>query len=174
MFYGNIKNCDTADGIGVRVSLFVSGCNNRCKGCFQPETWDFNYGKEFTKKTEDQIIEMLKPCYINGLTLLGGDPMEICNQHDLINLVKRVKSELPKKTIWCYTGYVYDRDLVSGGKRHTTVTDELIGCIDTLVDGPFIEEQKDIRLRFRGSLNQRIINVPATLREGKVILSELN
>lgn len=173
MNYGNIKNCDTADGIGVRVSLFVSGCNNRCKGCFQPETWDFNFGKEFTKETEDQIIEMLKPFYINGLTLLGGDPMEVCNQHGLINLVRRVKSELPEKTIWCYTGYIYDKDLIEGGRRHTPVTDELISCIDTLVDGPFIEEQKDVRLKFRGSLNQRIINIPATLEKGKVVLSDL-
>ncbi len=159
MFYGNIKKYDIADGPGVRVTLFVSGCRHHCKGCFNPETWNFEYGKPYTKETEDELIEALKPGYIAGLTLLGGEPFEPENQVELVKLVKRVKETYPQKNIWSYTGFVYDKDLVEGGRAHTAVTDEMLSYIDVLVDGPFIEEQKDIRLRFRGSSNQRIIEL---------------
>ena len=160
MYYGNIKNCDIADGDGVRVSLFVSGCRNHCKGCFQPETWDFNYGKPYTKETEDRIIELLKPEYIDGLTLLGGDPFENENQEELCNLLERVKKEFgDTKDIWCYTGYVYEDIIADNFVRNTPYTAKLLNLIDILVDGPFIEEEKDLTLRFRGSRNQRILNL---------------
>ena len=174
MYYGNIKKTDIADGDGVRVSLFVSGCRNCCKGCFQPETWDFKYGTEFTQETENQILEFLRPSYISGLTVLGGEPFEPSNQRELIKLIRRVKKECPKKTIWMYTGFTYDQDLIPGGCRYTDVTDEILGNIDILVDGKFIEELKNILLNFRGSKNQRIIDMKATRKEGNVILSELN
>ena len=157
MNYGNIKNCDIADGEGVRISLFVSGCRNHCKGCFQPETWDFNYGKPYTKETEDRIIELMKPEYIDGLTLLGGDPFENENQEELFNLLKRVKKEFSDtKDIWCYTGYVYEDIIRDDFIRKTPYTKKLLELIDILVDGPFIEEEKDLSLRLRGSRNQHI------------------
>ena len=160
MNYGNIKNCDIADGDGVRVSLFVSGCRNHCKGCFQPETWDFNYGKPYTKETEDRIIELMKPEYIDGITLLGGDPFENENQEELVHLLERVKKEFgDTKDIWCYTGYVYEDIISDNFVRKTPYTTKLISLIDILVDGPFIEEEKDLTLRFRGSRNQRILNL---------------
>ena len=160
MHYCNIKKYDIADGEGVRVSLFVSGCTNHCKGCFQPETWDFFYGPEYTKETENEVISALNQDYIQGLTLLGGDPFEISNQKELVNLLKRVRKELPNKDIWCYTGFVYDKDLVPGGKRYVEgVTDEMLSYIDVLVDGPFVLEKKNITLRFRGSENQRILDL---------------
>ena len=165
MNYGNIKNCDIADGDGVRVSLFVSGCRNHCKGCFQPETWDFNYGKPYTKETEDRIIEFLKPEYIDGLTLLGGDPFENENQEELVHLLERVKKEFgDTKDIWCYTGYVYEDIISDNFVRKTPYTTKLISLIDILVDGPFIEEEKDLTLRFRGSRNQRILNLKELFR----------
>ncbi len=157
MNYGQIKKFDIADGDGVRVSLFVSGCRNRCKGCFQPETWDFCYGKEFTWQVEDEILSALKPDFISGLTVLGGEPFEEENQTVLTPFLRLVHEKFPHKTIWCYTGYVYDRDLVKGGKKHIDCTDEMLSYIDVLVDGPFVEELKDISLSFRGSSNQRII-----------------
>lgn len=157
MNYGQIKKFDIADGDGVRVSLFVSGCRNRCKGCFQPETWDFCYGKEFTWQVEDEILSALKPDFISGLTVLGGEPFEEENQTVLTPFLRLVHEKFPNKTIWCYTGYVYDRDLVKGGKKHIDCTDEMLSYIDVLVDGPFVEELKDISLSFRGSSNQRII-----------------
>ncbi|MBR1911420.1 MAG: anaerobic ribonucleoside-triphosphate reductase activating protein [Treponema sp.] len=159
MRYGTIKKHDIADGEGVRVSLFVSGCRNRCKGCFQPETWDFCYGQEFTWQEEDEILEALKPDYISGLTVLGGEPFEEENQIVLTPFLQRVRNTFPQKTIWCYTGYVYDTDLQSGGKKHINCTDEMLSYIDVLVDGPFIEELKDISLAFRGSSNQRILHL---------------
>ena len=159
MHYGNIKYFDIADGEGVRTTLFVSGCTNKCPGCFQPETWDFNYGNEYTKETEDQIIKSLEPYYVNGLTLLGGEPCEPENQAVLVNLVERVKKECPGKNIWAYTGFIYDKDLVPGGRKYTEYTDRILACVDVLVDGPFIEAQKDITLKFRGSANQRIIEM---------------
>lgn len=163
MNYGNIKECDIADGPGVRVSLFVSGCRHHCKGCFNAETWDFNYGMPYTKETEDRIISLLAPDYIQGLTLLGGEPFEPENQQELVKLLRRVKREYPDKDIWSYSGYLYDSDLKEGGRAHTDVTDEMLSYLDVLVDGPFIEAQKDITLQFRGSKNQRVIK----LEEGK-------
>ena len=159
MNYGNIKECDIADGPGVRVSLFVSGCRHHCKGCFNKETWDFDYGMPYTKETEDEIIRLLAPSYIQGLTLLGGEPFEPENQKQLAGLLKRVRETYPDKDIWCYTGYLYDVDLPEGGRVHTEVTEEMLSYIDVLVDGEFIEEEKDVTLVFRGSRNQRIIEL---------------
>ena len=170
MHYGNIKNYDIADGEGVRVTLFCSGCTNRCEGCFQPETWDFCYGKEYTKETEDQLIQMLTNPNIQGLTLLGGDPFEPSNQRTLITLLRRVKQELPTKDVWAYTGFVYEQDLLEGQRKHTEVTDERLSYIDVLVDGPFVIDQKDISLYFRGSTNQRVIDMPKTLKSGNVVI----
>lgn len=170
MHYGNIKNYDIADGEGVRVTLFCSGCTNRCEGCFQPETWDFCYGKEYTKETEDQLIQMLTNPNIQGLTLLGGDPFEPSNQRTLITLLRRVKQELPTKDVWAYTGFVYEQDLLEGQRKHTEVTDEMLSYIDVLVDGPFVIDEKDISLYFRGSRNQRVIDMPKTLKSGSVVI----
>lgn len=170
MHYGNIKNYDIADGEGVRVTLFCSGCTNRCEGCFQPETWDFCYGKEYTKETEDQLIQMLTNPNIQGLTLLGGDPFEPSNQRTLITLLRKVKQELPTKDVWAYTGFVYEQDLLEGQRKHTEVTDEMLSYIDVLVDGPFVIDEKDISLYFRGSRNQRVIDMPKTLKSGSVVI----
>ena len=159
MHYGNIKECDIADGPGVRVSLFVSGCRHHCKGCFNPETWDFQYGKPYTEETEAEILRLLEPEYIQGFTLLGGEPFEPENQGGLVELLRRVRKMYPKKDIWCYSGYLYDEDLAEGGKAHTKVTDEMLSLIDVLVDGEFVEELKDVTLVFRGSSNQRIIEL---------------
>lgn len=170
MHYGTIKKYDIANGEGVRVTLFVSGCTNHCKNCFQPETWDFHYGKPYTKETENEIIASLKAPYIHGLTLLGGEPFEPENQRELVHLLRRIKKELPEKTIWSFTGFVYDHDLLEGQRKHCEVTDELLSYLDVLVDGPFIEEQKNIQLKFRGSENQRVIDIKKTRQENKVIL----
>lgn len=159
MHYGNIKECDIADGPGVRVSLFVSGCRHHCKGCFNPETWDFGYGEPFTEETQKTILKLLAPGYIQGFTLLGGEPFEPENQRVLVGLLKRIKEEYPGKDIWCYSGYLYDVDLAEGGRVHTEVTDEMLSYIDVLVDGEFVEELKDVTLVFRGSSNQRIIEL---------------
>ena len=159
MHYGNIKECDIADGPGVRVSLFVSGCRHHCKGCFNAETWDFNYGKPYTKETEDEIIRLLASNFVQGFTLLGGEPFEPENQVELVKLLKRIRGTYPQKDIWCYTGYLYDVDLPEGGKVHTDVTDEMLSYIDVLVDGEFVEAEKDVTLVFRGSRNQRIIHL---------------
>lgn len=171
MNYGAIKKTDVANGEGVRVSLFVSGCTHHCKNCFNPETWNFCYGKPFTQETEDEIIEALKPNYIKGLTLLGGEPMEPQNQERLLPLLKRVKKEFgDSKNVWCYTGYTLEDDLLSPSRARCEHTDELLKHIDTLVDGEFVEELKNLMLKFRGSSNQRVINVPETLKENKVVL----
>lgn len=162
MNYATIKFYDVANGTGVRVSLFVSGCRHHCKGCFNAETWDFAYGEPYTQEVEDSIIEGLKPDYITGLSLLGGEPFEPENQPALTALLRRVKTELPEKTVWCYTGYTYDTDLAEGGSVFTDVTKEMLSYIDILVDGEFIEEKRDLMLRFRGSRNQRIL----TLKNG--------
>lgn len=159
MHYGNIKECDIADGPGVRVSLFVSGCRHHCKGCFNSETWDFQYGKPYTKETEEEIIRLLEPDFIQGFTLLGGEPFEPENQVELVKLLKRIRETYPKKDIWCYSGYLYDVDMIPGGKVYTEVTEEMLSYIDVLVDGKFIEELKDITLVFRGSSNQRILHL---------------
>lgn len=159
MNYATIKFYDVANGTGVRVSLFVSGCRHHCKGCFNAETWDFCYGEPYTQETEDSIIDGLKPDYITGLSLLGGEPFEPENQPALTALLRRVKTQLPEKTVWCYTGYTYDTDLAEGGSVFTDVTREMLSYIDILVDGEFIEEQRDLTLRFRGSRNQRIFTL---------------
>ncbi len=172
MYYGNIKYFDIANGVGVRTTLFVSGCRNHCEGCFQPETWNFKYGKEFTKEVEDEIIESLKPPYVVGLTLLGGDPFEKENQEALYPFIKRVKELYPNKNIWAYTGYVYDKDLVDGGKSFTEYTIPMLDLIDVLVDGPFILAEKDLILEFRGSRNQRVIDLNKTREQGEVVLYE--
>ncbi len=159
MNYGNIKKYDIADGPGVRVSLFVSGCRHHCKGCFNAETWDFNYGRPYTADTEMEILEALKPDYIQGLTLLGGEPFEPENQVELVKLLRKVKEEYPQKDIWSYTGFIYERDLLEGGRAFTEVTQEMLSYIDVLVDGPFIEAERDLTLVFRGSRNQRILKL---------------
>ena len=159
MNYATIKFYDVANGTGVRVSLFVSGCRHHCKGCFNAETWDFCYGEPYTQETEDSIIDGLKPDYITGLSLLGGEPFEPENQPALTALLRRVKAQLQEKTVWCYTGYTYDTDLAEGGSVFTDVTREMLSYIDILVDGEFIEEQRDLTLRFRGSRNQRILTL---------------
>ena len=169
MNFGNIKFCDIANGEGVRTSLFVSGCKNHCKLCFNPETWDFKYGEEFTDETIKKIMDSLKPSHISGLSLLGGEPMEIENQEVLSNLVTLVKKKYPKKTIWVYTGYLFDKDLKEGGKRYTEYTDKFLSQVDILIDGKFENDLKDITLQFRGSKNQRIINVPKSIKEGSVV-----
>lgn len=170
MYYGNIKKNDIADGEGVRVTLFVSGCTNACRGCFQPETWDFCYGKPYTAETEQEILDALNHPHIQGLTLLGGEPFEFENQKELVKLLRKVKEAFPGKDIWSYTGFVYDRDLVPGGKRWGEVTQEILSYIDVLVDGPFVEEKKNIRLVFRGSENQRVLNLKETIRTGQIVL----
>ena len=170
MSYGVIKNCDIAHGPGVRVTLFVSGCTNCCKGCFQPQTWDFEYGKPFTAETEDYLLRLLAPDYINGLTLLGGEPMEPQNQRALLPLVKKVRETLPNKTIWCYSGFTYEELLTDESHPRCEVTDELLSLIDVLVDGKFVEELKDISLRFRGSANQRLIDLNKSRETGKVVI----
>lgn len=169
MCYGNIKNCDIADGIGVRVSLFASGCRNRCKGCIQQKTWDFSYGKEYTAETEAEILRLLEPDYIDGLTLLGGEPFEPENMGTLVNLLERVTETFPRKNIWCYTGYTLENLLC----RDDDLTADMLSMIDVLVDGPFVEEKKNALLPFRGSDNQRVINLRETARKGRVILLDL-
>ena len=171
MNYCEIKNCDIANGVGVRVTLFVSGCTNHCEQWCQPETWDFNYGQPFTKETEDNIIDMLAPDYINGLTLLGGEPFEPKNQKELVPFLKRVRAECPSKTIWCFSGFRYDDELLRDGSYpRCRYTDDMLSLIDVLVDGRFVNALKDISLRFRGSSNQRIIDLNETRRQGKIIL----
>lgn len=170
MNYGNIKKNDIANGEGVRVSLFVSGCTNHCFNCFQPETWDFEYGQPFTEQTKQEILDALQPSYIQGITLLGGDPFEISNQAELVKLLRAVKEKYPNKNVWAYTGFILDQDLLDGGRRHGLHTDEMLSYIDVLVDGPFINDQKNISLKFRGSENQRVIDLKKSLKEQEVIL----
>lgn len=170
MNYSEIKNCDIANGIGVRVSLFVSGCTNRCEGCFQPQTWDFNFGEPFTAETEERLLSMLRPDYIDGLTLLGGEPFEPANQLGLIDFVRKVKKQLPQKTIWAFSGFTLEELRTEGSRCRTEVTDELLGYIDVLVDGRFEQSLKNLSLRFRGSSNQRIINLKETLKQSSLIL----
>lgn len=172
MYYGNIKNCDIADGIGVRVSLFVSGCTNHCENCFQPETWDFCYGKPFTEETEEALLKMLRPAFIHGLTLLGGEPFEPENQRALLPFVRRVREELPDKTIWAYSGFTLEELQTPGAHARCEVTAELLAQLDVLVDGRFVEALKDISLLFRGSSNQRLIDMKRTLAAQQVVLWE--
>lgn len=170
MYYGEIKNCDIANGEGVRVSLFVSGCTNHCENCFQPQTWAFDYGKPFTPETEEYILELLHPDYINGLTLLGGEPFEPENQRALLPFVRRVRERYPCKTVWSYTGFTYEELKQEGSYPRCEATDGLLSLLDVLVDGRYVEELKDISLRFRGSSNQRLIDLNATRRAGAVQL----
>lgn len=172
MNYATIKNCDIANGPGVRVSLFVSGCTHRCPGCFNEVAWDFSYGQPFTAETEEQILAMLAPAYIKGITLLGGEPFEPENQGPLVSLLRRMKALYPEKTVWAFSGYLFDRDLLSGSLGDPAVTKEFLSYVDVLVDGPFIQAKKDLTLRFRGSSNQRLIDVPASLKRGEVVLWE--
>lgn len=171
--YATIKYCDISNGPGVRTSLYVSGCTHHCKHCFNPMTWDFGYGKLFNETIEEQIMESLKPEYISGFSLLGGEPMEIVNQRVLFPFVKKVKERFPNKTIWCYSGYTYEELMDSqNGRCHCEVTEELLRCVDVLVDGEFVQDLYDISLQFRGSSNQRLIDLERTRQAGKIICWE--
>ncbi|MGN0142744.1 MAG: anaerobic ribonucleoside-triphosphate reductase activating protein [Roseburia sp.] len=170
MNYAEIKPYSIENGTGVRVSLFVSGCRHHCRECFNQETWDFSYGEPFTGETEELILKELAPDYIAGLTLLGGDPTEPENQRALLSLLRRIRKELPGKTVWTYSGYLYE-DFLPGGRAYCEATEEYLSLVDIMVDGPFILEQKNISLRFRGSANQRIIDVQRTREEGTVVLA---
>ncbi len=172
MYYGDIKNCDIANGVGVRVTLFVSGCTNRCEGCFQPQTWDFCYGRPFDKEAEDKIIEMLKPSYIKGLTLLGGEPFEPDNQKALLPFVKRVKEVYPDKNVWAFTGFTLEMLLEKEPHPRCEATDGLLGLVDVLVDGRFEKDKKNLMLKFRGSENQRLIDMNKTRESGKITMYE--
>ena len=175
MNYCNIKYCDIANGEGVRTTLFVSGCTNHCEECFQPETWDFHYGEPFTEETAQKVLESLKPDYINGLTLLGGEPFEPQNQRELVKLLHRVRREYPNKNIWCFTGFTLDGELWRDGSHpRCEVTDEMLSLIDVLVDGRFVRALKDISLKFRGSSNQRIIDVKKSIEQETVVLFEFS
>ena len=167
MNYATIKNCDIANGPGVRVSLFVSGCTHRCKGCFNEVAWDFNYGEPFTEETINTILTMLRPAYVRGLTLLGGEPFEPQNQGAVVQLLRRIKKEMPEKSIWAFSGYLFDKDILSGRLGDCS---EYLSYLDVLVDGPFVEAKKNLSLRFRGSENQRLIDVPASLATGEIVL----
>ena len=172
MNYATIKNCDIANGPGVRISLFVSGCSHRCPGCFNREAWDYDFGKPFTQQTIDQILAMLAPDYVKGLTLLGGEPFDPRNQAVVVELLRQVKAKYPGKSIWAFSGYLFDRDILSGRLGDWEITKEYLSYLDVLVDGPFVEAKKNLSLRFRGSENQRLINVPASLAAGEVVLWE--
>lgn len=190
MNYATIKKTDVANGPGIRVSLFVSGCTHGCKGCFNREAWDFKYGQVYTEKTQEEILKALAPAYIRGLSVLGGEPMEPANRGTVLELLREVRRCYPEKDIWCYTGYDYEKDLLrwvkteqtdippGGGQTESTesrapVVAELLELIDVLVDGEFVEERKDLRLAFRGSGNQRLIHVPDSLKQGRVVCLEL-
>lgn len=170
MNYAEIKNCDIANGPGVRISLFVSGCTHHCPGCFNQVAWDFDYGQPFTQQTIDQILEMLKPGYIKGLTLLGGEPFEPENQGAIVELLRQIKEKYPEKSIWAFSGYLFDRDILSGRLGNWEITKEYLSYLDVLVDGPFVEAKKNLSLRFRGSENQKIIDVPASLAANQIVL----
>lgn len=172
MNYAEIKKCDVANGPGVRVSLFASGCTHHCKGCFNPETWDFGYGKPFTEATEDEIIKYMEPEYIKGLTLLGGEPLEHCNQQGLLPLLRKVKDIYPDKDIWCFTGYDFEKDIKGYMLNKWEETKEILSYIDVLVDGEFMEDKKDLTLVFKGSSNQRTILVKESLEKGKIVYWE--
>ncbi|MBQ8730755.1 MAG: anaerobic ribonucleoside-triphosphate reductase activating protein [Lachnospiraceae bacterium] len=172
MNYADIKQYDVANGPGVRVSLFVSGCTHHCKGCFNSVTWDFNYGNPFTQLEIDNIIKYMAPAYVSGITILGGEPFEHVNQQGLLPLLRKIREIYPNKSIWCFTGYTFDEDICNRMMNEWEETKELISYIDVLVDGKFIEELKNLSLRFRGSSNQRIIMVQESLEKGEIILWE--
>ena len=169
MNYADIKKIDVANGEGVRVSVFVSGCNHHCKGCFNQCAWNFNYGKKFTEKEEQQIIDYMNHDYISGLSLLGGEPLEPKNQEGLLPLVKKVKEEFPNKDIWCYTGFDFEKDVVGKMAKNNETTRELLKYIDIIVDGKFEEDKKDLKLQFRGSSNQKIVDVKKSLQTGQIV-----
>lgn len=173
MHYAEIKNFDIANGEGIRVSLFVSGCPHHCKGCFNKEAWDEEYGKKFTEQEEAEILELLKPDYIKGLTLLGGEPMWEKNQEGLLSLLRKVKEKYPEKTIWCYTGYLFDQEIMEKMYKESNITKEFLTYIDVLVDGRFIESLLNRTLYFRGSSNQRIIDVQKSLEKRKIVEFEI-
>ena len=171
MHYGELKKCDIANGIGVRVTLFVSGCTNHCPDCFQPQTWDFDYGKEFTEDTKAEIFAELDKPFVNGLTVLGGEPFEPRNQRELLPLLREVRAKYPGKTIWCFTGFRLDDELLADGSYpRCEATDAMLACIDVLVDGRFMKELKDISLQFRGSRNQRVIDMNRTRETGTICI----
>lgn len=171
MHYGELKKCDIANGIGVRVTLFVSGCTNHCPDCFQPQTWDFGYGKEFTEDTKAEIFAELDKPFVNGLTVLGGEPFEPRNQRELLPLLREVKAKYPGKTIWCFTGFRLDDELLTDGSYpRCEATDAMLACIDVLVDGRFVAAEKDISLQFRGSRNQRVIDMNRTRETGTICI----
>ena len=172
MYYGELKKCDIANGEGERASLFVSGCTHHCPGCFNEDTWDFCYGKEYTEATEKEILQALEPGYINGLSLLGGEPFEPQNQEVLVRLLRKVRERYPQKDIWCYSGYLFDRELLGESRARCGYTDEMLSMLDVLVDGRFVESLKDITLVFRGSSNQRLIDVKKSLKAGSFVLWE--
>ncbi len=172
MYVGMIRKSDVANGPGIRISMFVSGCRVHCKGCFQPETWNFEYGEPFTKELEDDLMEELAKPYYKGISILGGEPFEPENQRDLLPVIKRIKEELPNRSIWMYTGYTYDKDLVPGGRKYTEYTDEILKNVEILIDGQFMEKYKNLMLHYRGSENQRLIKVPETLENKEVVCYE--
>lgn len=180
MNYASIKKTDIANGVGVRVSLFVSGCTHHCRECFNPETWNFEYGKPFTKEVEEELLQALSPSHIKGLTLLGGEPMEPDNQRALVPFLRKVKERFPNKSVWCYTGYTLESDLLGthadgsagAGRARCEVTEEFLNMLDILVDGEFQIDLKDIRLKFRGSSNQRILDMKETMKKRKAVLVE--
>ena len=169
MNYATIKNCDIANGLGVRVSLFVSGCRHHCKSCFNEIAWDFQYGQKFTEETEDYLLSLLEPEYINGLSILGGEPMEPENQGPLLVFIKKVKEQYPQKDVWCYTGFTLEEP-IGDSRANTEMIKDLLSYIDVLVDGKFIDTKKDITLKFRGSANQRLIDVKKGAAEQRIVL----
>ena len=169
MNYAEIKNCDIANGEGIRVSLFVSGCTHHCKNCFNSEAWDFEYGQPFTEEIEDKILEYLSPDYVDGLSLLGGEPFEPQNQQALLPFLKKVKEKYPNKNIWCYSGYLLDEELLKESRARCEYTDEMLSVIDVLVDGEFVQDLYDISLAYKGSSNQRIIDVKSSLEQNKIV-----
>lgn len=170
MNYAAIKTYDIANGPGIRTVIFVSGCTRHCKECFQPQTWDFNFGEELTQKVTDELLETLAPPHIAGLTVLGGEPFEPKNQAGVAKLVRQVRDRYPEKSIWAFTGYLLDAELLAGTVGDPSVVREILSCLDVLVDGPFEIEKKDLTLRFRGSSNQRLIDMKKTLERGSVVL----
>lgn len=172
MYYSVIKKCDIANGPGVRVTLFVSGCTHHCEGCFNPETWDFQYGQPFTEAAADEILKVLSSDYIAGLTLLGGEPLEYENWTALLPFLREVRARFPQKDVWCYTGYLFDRDILDDFCEKWEDMKAFLSCLDVIVDGEFVQAKKNIGLRFRGSENQRIIDVRESLRQGKIVLWE--
>ena len=172
MNYATIKTRDIANGPGVRVCLFVSGCTHHCKGCFNQEAWDFDFGQPFTQETVDYILDQLSPSFVKGLTLLGGEPFEPQNQSAIVDLLRQIKAKYPEKSIWAFSGYLFDRDILAGRLGDPAITREYLSYLDVLVDGPFVESKKNLTLRFRGSENQRLIDVPKSLASGEIVLWE--